>query len=1112
MSALPTSPLARPAGTPFVGRDGELEDLVDLLEAGPERLPVAFIVGEAGIGKTRLAGELASIAAERGHRVVWGRGWSDAGSPPYWPWTQVIRQLRGHRTGTELSPLVLPGTRASDRAELFDATASVLHHAAERQPLVVVLDDLHLADPPTLALLGFVATHLREAPLLIVAGLRDRELRQRPELAEPLRSLERLSTTIALEGLDVQAVGAILGSRRRARDVQVATGGNPLYVSQVASRDLDRANSLNDLLRERVTRTGDDVVRTLAAAVVLGPAPQPEDLSAVRGISTRTVAQHLATARDAGIMEPGTVRFVHPLMADATLDALGEDERRALHAAAADHLGSSAGAADRAHHLVQAGPARWQEAVEACVAAAEAAFVSHAHEDATTHLEQAEDLARRNSASTALLAELALARAGSVVRGAGRADAEPIYQRAWELALETGDVDLIARAGARHSIQYYFSGDVTRAVAENARRALELLGDGSRALHARLHAVLSAATIVTAPELAIEHADRAVATAREAGDPGALAAALVAEQVADLGPATLNRRLSTAREIVALAERAQEPDLAVHGRFLMMGALLERGAIGELDAQLRRQDALIDEFASPRFARHGLWFRCTRAMLDGDATAVEALAGECWDIGDRLSDPDGILVLGAQLGVARWMQGRIAEMEGAYLEAMRADPEASVWPAVLAWLWATTGRLDESRGALSRVPPAPEIPSGQFTLLTMVTAADAAIAVGDRNRIHELWEALLPHADRVVPVGMGAACWGTVAARLGALALALDHPDEGIGHLEHAISVCARLRARPWLAEAQLDLAAALLDAGNDDPDRIRRLVGEAAGSVDQLDLRMLHERVRSMRARTTGALGGPASVPPPIGPSEPPGGTEVRRPRIAVLGTFEVVALDGSIPRWTSRKARQLLKMLVARRGVPTPKEQLMDGLWPGEDPDALGNRLSVAISTIRRVLDPDRQAPTARFVAVESGSVRLVLRNLDVDTERFIGEATRAISAFRSGHGDARPMIQAACARHGGEALPDEPYADWAQPLRTEVAALRCDLLRHEIEAATADGDHVAVAAACRALLDVDPHDESAHRGLVDALVQLGAHGQAAVARQRYEELMAELGVPLA
>src|SRR5690606_36354165 len=128
---------------------------------------------------------------------------------------------------------------------------------------------------------------------------------------------------------------------------------------------------------------------------------------------------------------------------------------------------------------------------------------------------------------------------------------------------------------------------------------------------------------------ACEHAAIAVDIARRLDDAATLAIALIAEQVTDLGPVTLHRRLNTAREIIALSETADTHDLEVNGHFLLMAALLERGEIGELDVELMYQDELIDQFAAPRFARHALWFRCTRAMFDGDADTVDRLAHQC---------------------------------------------------------------------------------------------------------------------------------------------------------------------------------------------------------------------------------------------------------------------------------------------------------------------------------------------------------------------------------------------------------------------------------------------------------------------------------------------------
>src|SRR5690606_22811242 len=114
---------------------------------------------------------------------------------------------------------------------------------------------------------------------------------------------------------------------------------------------------------------------------------------------------------------------------------------------------------------------------------------------------------------------------------------------------------------------------------------------------------------------------------------------------------------------------------------------------------------------------------------------------------------------------------------------------------------------------------------------------------------------------------------------------------------------------------------------------------------------------------------------------------------RVSVLGTFDVRAVDGSSPRWTSRKARSLLKILVARRGSPMAREQLMDLLWCDAHPDDVANRMSVAVSTVRRALDPGRTLPVDALVRADGGSLRLMFDAVDVDVEAFLRHGQAAI-----------------------------------------------------------------------------------------------------------------------
>ena len=167
----------------FVGRERELAELLAALdETRAGRGRAVLLGGEPGIGKSRLADELSTRASGLGCRVLWGRGWEDAGAPPYWPWVQALRSLIRSMSSDDLArqlglgaadmAQMLPElkqmfpelTRPSDadaetaRFRLFDSTATLLRNAAAHQPMLIVLDDLHAADTPSILLLRFAAT------------------------------------------------------------------------------------------------------------------------------------------------------------------------------------------------------------------------------------------------------------------------------------------------------------------------------------------------------------------------------------------------------------------------------------------------------------------------------------------------------------------------------------------------------------------------------------------------------------------------------------------------------------------------------------------------------------------------------------------------------------------------------------------------------------------------------------------------------------------------------------------------------------------------------------------------------------------------------------------
>ncbi|HET9521367.1 MAG TPA: BTAD domain-containing putative transcriptional regulator, partial [Candidatus Limnocylindrales bacterium] len=221
---------------------------------------------------------------------------------------------------------------------------------------------------------------------------------------------------------------------------------------------------------------------------------------------------------------------------------------------------------------------------------------------------------------------------------------------------------------------------------------------------------------------------------------------------------------------------------------------------------------------------------------------------------------------------------------------------------------------------------------------------------------------------------------------------------------------------------------------------------------------------------------------------------------RIQSLGRFRLIRDGETVPTsaWQSKKARDLFKILVSRRGRPTTRDTFFELLWPDEDPEPLGNRLSVALATVRSVLDPDKAFAPEYFIPADKSSISLDLDHIELDVEAFLDEATAAARLARSGdRAGARARLEAAEALYGGDFLEEDPYEDWAVGLREEAQATYISIARSLAESSATDGDADGATRYYLRILERDPYDEGAHLGLVGALVAAGRHGEA---RRRY------------
>lgn len=634
---------------------------------------------------------------------------------------------------------------------------------------------------------------------------------------------------------------------------------------------------------------------------------------------------------------------------------------------------------------------------------------------------------------------------------------------------------------------------VTAAIYTLARTPLP-----DRAERARLEAVCAAVWSSVDPRAAVEAALRAQAEADAApGDAVAKAWALMARCVTDLSPQQTVNRIENAKEILNIARERNVAELVPTAFFMLLGGLAEHGHSSALDAVLGGESrAAPSETENTR--RHRAWFRCMRSTLDGQVDAAEILADEAHAVACDEGDADADSVKMGQLAIIRWFQGRYSELEAIVLQGRQVFHGDPIWAVALAWVWLQQGRRSAARGLIDVLPSLERFPRDRNWLAAVSILAVVAVQLDDLPLANAAKTEIEPYADRVATIGLGVTCWGVVARPLALVALANGDDVAAEGYYREAIELCARTGAHVWLAEAQSELAILLSQRASPEAHaEANALASEAVATARALHLHPVQESARQAWSATEFVRQEDVSH----GETTPKTQVSIR-----VLGQFEVVAATGQIARWRSRKARELLKILVARRGRVIERESLMDLLWPGETPDRLSNRLAVALAAVRRALDPERAREPDAYIVVDSGHVRLRLEHVDIDAERFLHTVDTAMAMERTDPRRSR-LLEQALEGYRGDPVADDPEAPWAEQLIREVRLAFFSASHTLGESAVQGGDHITRVEMYQSILALDQYDQRAHEGLIDALSELGAHGRAGDARRVYEQTLREL-----
>ena len=230
----------------------------------------------------------------------------------------------------------------------------------------------------------------------------------------------------------------------------------------------------------------------------------------------------------------------------------------------------------------------------------------------------------------------------------------------------------------------------------------------------------------------------------------------------------------------------------------------------------------------------------------------------------------------------------------------------------------------------------------------------------------------------------------------------------------------------------------------------------------------------------------------------------------LRALGVFQVELGGRPVPKaaWQSRKARDLLKILVAKRR-PVRREELMELLWPEVDPVRAGNRLSVLLSTVRDVLATPGPVAGSVLLTSEAGTVGLDPRRVRIDVESFAAQADRALAAHREDHPGATDLLLSAEAAYTGDFLEDDPYQEWAEALADELRTTHTAVLRALTRRLRTAGDADRAERFALRLLRDDNYDEEAHLDLVQTLLRAERYGEARRRYEVYRERMREISV---
>ncbi|HEV7735056.1 MAG TPA: AAA family ATPase [Candidatus Binatia bacterium] len=995
----------------FVGRSRELDVLAAALDdARAGRGRFVLLLGDGGIGKTRTVEEFVRSAACPPERVLWGRCPEQEGAPAYWPWIRALqsyvetcdpaalaRQVgSGAGALARLVPALavrLPGLTPARTADeprflLFDAVAGFLARASADEPLVLVFDDLHWADESSLLLLAFVTRELRGCGLLIVATSR-RELQRGPRA---LTDLTRVGRTVVLDGLAAEAAADLV--RQAGADdppapelmarLLATSDGNPLFLLELlralrddgdrGTPDVVLPEGLRASIRGRIEPLAPEARALVSLAAVIGRDFELAVLAIAAGLTPDATLVGLTPAVEAGLVDQhddgGAFRFRHALVREAVYGDLLPAARAGLHRRVGlgiERLRSAtdvdASVAELAVHFFHAAPlGEAERAVDYASRAGALATARLAHADAVANYERALRACSLGGIDDERVVRLWLALGDAAHRAGDARRAQEAHERAARWARGRGDARAFADAalGAyRTSGRYGVHDRVVRLLEE----ALPLVGDEDAERRAALLAALALGLHFADDDGARRDAcsAEAVAVARRAGTPRALAAALGAHHMTLLSAEDLPARVAITAEGFRLTGPGSAPPWLQSCHII---DLLEAGDTAAAEQQVDIYAHRAERSGLPHLRWHARVLRGTLALLAGRFADAERLAADALASRRDGRDPaaDHVFFL-ASFGRRRETTGT-ADLEQHNRALIDAAPTVVPWRCTLGLLHLDAGRRDEARRVVDMLVPhdLSGIPRNAHYVSVLWALAELTSGLGDARRAALVYEQLRPFDGRTVVVHtFTVLCQGAVARYLGLLAAATGDVSAAERHFEDALAMNARMGAWPQLAHTQHDLARLLLPR---DAERAMALADQARRTAETLGMPRLLQQMDGLAK--------------PVAPVSDAGQTVVAR--LQREGEYWTVAYAGTVVRLRHAKGIGFLRQLLANPGREFHVLELAAEGEPGERPAESGDA--------GEVLDRDARAAYKR---------RLADLRCELDEARRFDDAGRVARAER-------------------------------------------------------------------------------------------------------------------